>query len=72
MVRAFLAATARAYEWAAANPTEAAETLLAAALAEHSDAPLPKPLDPEVVKESQVRVADDRYRTQAAPRAAVW
>ncbi|GLC40077.1 hypothetical protein PLESTM_000989800 [Pleodorina starrii] len=53
VVRSFLAATARAYEWAAAHPAEAAEALLAAVVAEHAAAPLPKPLDPEVVQESQ-------------------
>ncbi|EFJ42027.1 hypothetical protein VOLCADRAFT_110035 [Volvox carteri f. nagariensis] len=53
VVRAFLAATARAYEWAAANPGEAAEVMLAAVAEEHSTSPLPKPLDPELVRESQ-------------------
>lgn len=55
MVRSFLAATARAYEWAAAHPAEAAELFLTAVAAEHAAQPaLPQPLDPEVVKESQV------------------
>lgn len=54
-VRAFLAATARAYEWAAAHPVPAAACFLEAVQAEHADSPLAKPLDPELVRESQVR-----------------
>ncbi|GLI71364.1 hypothetical protein VaNZ11_016553 [Volvox africanus] len=53
VVRAFLSATARAYEWAAAHPAEAVEVLLEAVVSEHEQTPLPKPLDPEVVRESQ-------------------
>lgn len=56
LVRSFLAVTARAYEWAAAHPAEAAEAFLAGVAAEHADVPLPKPLDPEMVRESQVGV----------------
>lgn len=52
-VRAFLAATARAYEWAAAHPAPAAACFLEAVAAEHADSPLAKPLDPELVRESQ-------------------
>jgi ABC-type nitrate/sulfonate/bicarbonate transport system substrate-binding protein len=55
LVRSFLAASARGFEFAAQHPEEAAELLLAevAKDVEASGKPLPTPLDPSVVQESQ-------------------
>ncbi|KXZ43661.1 hypothetical protein GPECTOR_83g273 [Gonium pectorale] len=64
LVRSFLAATARAYEWAAAHPAEAAEVFLAAVAEEHAAAPLPKPLDPELVRQSQAYLASHLLDSQ--------
>ncbi|KAG2441969.1 hypothetical protein HYH02_009763 [Chlamydomonas schloesseri] len=76
VVRSFLAATARAYEWAAAHPAEAAEMFLTAVAAEHVGQPdLPQPLDPEVVKESQAYLASHYLDGQGRwghMQPAVW
>jgi hypothetical protein len=59
-VRSFLAATAKGYEWAAANPKEAAAVLCAEVSADFAAAggkPLPEELDPEMVAQSQELVA---------------
>ena len=52
-MRAFLAATARGYEWAAQNPSEAAQILLRQVQQDFKDTPLPEPLDYEHVLQSQ-------------------
>jgi hypothetical protein len=59
-VRSFLAATAKGYEWAAANPKEAAAVLCAEVSADCATAggkPLPEELDPAMVAQSQEMVA---------------
>jgi ABC-type nitrate/sulfonate/bicarbonate transport system substrate-binding protein len=59
-VRSFLAATAKGYEWAAANPKEAA-ALLCAEVEKDSAAPggkpLPEPLELAMVEQSQEAIA---------------
>lgn len=75
MVTSFLAATAKGYQLAAAHPHEAAELFLEAVAAEHADAPLPQPLDAEMVKESQEYLAShllDSHGRWGAMRAPVW
>jgi ABC-type nitrate/sulfonate/bicarbonate transport system substrate-binding protein len=59
-VRSFLAATAKGYEWAAANPQDAAAVLCAEVSADCAAAggkPLPEELDAEMVAQSQEIVA---------------
>lgn len=53
-MRAFLSATARGFEFAAAHPETAAEQLLAEVAEDTQDAPLPTPLEPELVRRAQV------------------
>jgi ABC-type nitrate/sulfonate/bicarbonate transport system substrate-binding protein len=68
-VRSFLAATAKGYEWAAANPAEAA-ALLCAEVAADSVAPggkpLPEALDPAMVAQSQEAVAAAYLNTSSS------
>uniref|UniRef100_A0A7S0S6H2 Thiamine pyrimidine synthase n=1 Tax=Chlamydomonas leiostraca TaxID=1034604 RepID=A0A7S0S6H2_9CHLO len=52
-VRAFMAASARGFEYAAAHPHEAAGALVGAVAAEYAAHPLPQPLDPEFVAKAQ-------------------
>lgn len=59
LVKPFLAATARGYEYAAAHPEEAAQLLCQQVAADYDAAkqpgavPLPEPLDPAMVAASQ-------------------
>ena len=54
MVRAFLAASAKGFEFAAANPGQAAELLLKGVEREYASSPLPSALGKEMVHEAQV------------------
>jgi len=54
MVRAFLAASAKGFEFAAAQPEAAAEQLVQAVEKMYAGSPLPEPLDKEMVKAAQV------------------
>ncbi|KAK9806673.1 hypothetical protein WJX73_006859 [Symbiochloris irregularis] len=49
----FLAATAKGFEWAAEHPDEAAEILIRQVQQDFKDTPLPEPLDPDMVQQSQ-------------------
>lgn len=57
MVKAFLAASAKGFEFAAAQPEAAAELFLQACEKEYAASPLPEPLDRQMVTEAQVRLA---------------
>lgn len=57
MVKAFLAATAKGYAWAAAQPAEAAALLVSAVAKDTATKPLPTPLDGVMVAKSQAWVA---------------
>ena len=51
--KAFLQATAKGYEYAASHPEEAAEILCSEVAKDTSSQPLPTPLDPDMVLQSQ-------------------
>ena len=51
--KAFLQATAKGYEYAASHPEEAAQCLCQAVEKDTAEHPLPSPLDPEMVLQSQ-------------------
>lgn len=51
--KTFLAATAQGYKWAALNPTDAAQILLKQVHQDYKDAPLPTPLDADMLQQSQ-------------------
>ena len=53
MIKRFLAATAKGFEWAAHNPQEAAQILVDQVQQDYSDKPLPEPLDLGLVQQSQ-------------------
>lgn len=57
MAKAFLAATAQGYTWAAEHPSEAAQILVKQAQEDFKDTPLPEPLDPDMVAQSQILVS---------------
>lgn len=75
-VRAFLAATARGYAHAAAQPSDAARLLLEGVAAEFAAAPLPSPLDPELVSGAQAYLASHYLQPSSgrwgAMSTAVW
>ena len=62
--KAFLAATARGYEWAAENPREAAQILVQQVQQDFRDTPLPEPLDAAMVEQSQALVSKVSHCTQ--------
>eukprot|EP00842_Homolaphlyctis_polyrhiza_P005700 jgi/Hompol1/6130/HPOL_001613-RA len=57
LVSRFLAASAKGFEYAAANPIESAEILVDLVAADTASHPLPAPLDLEMVKESAEFIA---------------
>lgn len=58
LVRSFLAATAKGYQYAATHPAEAAEILCAEVAADTAGTkPLPGPLDPDMVLQSQQQIS---------------
>eukprot|EP00884_Botryococcus_braunii_P002766 jgi/Botrbrau1/12490/Bobra.0169s0037.1 len=57
VVQAFLEATAEGFKYAAEHPEEAADILCSLATSEAADKPLPTPLDPEMVKASQLKLS---------------
>lgn len=76
MVKAFLAATARGYEYAAQNAAEAAQLLCAEVAADVAKAgkPLPEPLEPEMVAASQQLIGQHYLQagSQTWGRCVVW
>jgi ABC-type nitrate/sulfonate/bicarbonate transport system substrate-binding protein len=74
-VRTFLAATAKGYEWAAANPKEAAAVLCAEVSADCAAAggkPLQEELDPEMVAQSQEMVAAAYLANTGSSSGGAW
>lgn len=70
VVRKFLAATARGFELAAAQPQQAAALLLAAVAEEHASKPLPVALDAEMVQQAQVGGGRGYWHTGACRAAS--
>ena len=75
MIRKFLAATAAGFEIAARDPEAAAKVFLASAALEHSDHPLPEPLDERMVTASHTFTANhflDATGRWGRQRLEVW
>ena len=58
--KAFLQATAKGYEYAASHPEEAAKILCSEVARDTSSQPLPTPLDPDMVLQSQQILSEVR------------
>lgn len=73
LVKAFLAATAKGFEYAAQNPAEAAELLCQQVAADVAQAakPLPEPLDPAMVAASQ-QVISQHYVDAGSNKWGRW
>ena len=64
--KAFLQATARGYEYAATHPEEAAKILCNEVAKDTASHPLPTPLDPDMVLQSQHMLSEVRAPPPAA------